>query len=55
MMLYEKSKEICKEYTTTDPIHLFLQFYIDKDKSHFEEIQFYSTLASQSPYLFFLL
>jgi hypothetical protein len=51
MMLYEKSKEICKEYTTTDPIHLFLQFYIDKDKSHFEEIQFALKKNVENPYI----
>ena len=40
MIIIEQSLPTCKEYTTTDPIHLFLQFYLDKDKTHRREIRF---------------
>ena len=40
MIIVEQSLPTCKEYTTTDPIHVFLQFYIDKDKEHRKEIKY---------------
>ena len=39
-MYIEQSEPTCKEYSTTDPIHVFLQFYIDKNEQHAKEIQF---------------
>jgi hypothetical protein len=38
MIIIEQSLPTCKDYTTNDPIHLFLQFYIDKDPIHKREI-----------------
>jgi len=40
MIILEESLPTCKDFSTTDPIHLFLQFYLDKDESHQKEIKF---------------
>ena len=40
MIIVEHSLPTCKEYTTTDLIHVFSQFYLDKDKEHRREIKY---------------
>jgi hypothetical protein len=40
MIIVEHSLTTCKEYTTTDLIHVFSQFYLDKDKEHRREIKY---------------
>jgi hypothetical protein len=51
MIIIEKSKETNKQYTTTDPIFLFLQFYIDKDITHHKEIQFALQKNVENPHI----
>jgi hypothetical protein len=50
-MYIEQSLPTCKEYSTTDPIHLFLQFYIDKDDHHAKEIQFALQKNVENPHI----
>ena len=40
MIIVEQSLPTNTEYTTTDPIHVFSQFYLDKDKEHRREIRY---------------
>ena len=40
MIIVEQSLPTCTDYTTTDPIHVFSQFYLDKDKHHRREIKY---------------
>ena len=51
MIIIEQSLPTCKEYTTTDPIHLFLQFYLDKDKTHRREIRFALKKNVKNPHI----
>ena len=51
MIIVEQSNPTCKKYTTTDPIHLFLQFYLDKDKKHRREIKFALQKNVKNPYI----
>ena len=40
MIIVEQSLPTNTEYTTTDSIHVFSQFYLDKDKEHRREIRY---------------
>lgn len=51
MIIIEQSLPTCKEYNTTDPIHLFLQFYIDKDKNHYHEIKYALKKNVKNPHI----
>jgi hypothetical protein len=51
MFIVEQSLPTCKDYTTTDPIHLFLQFYLDKDKVHRQEIRFALQQNVNNPFI----
>ena len=51
MFIVEQSLPTCKEYTTSDSIHLFLQFYIDKDYTHREEIRFALQQNVNNPFI----
>lgn len=51
MIIIEQSLPTCKDYSTTDPIHLFLQFYIDKDKIHRREIRFALKKNVRNPHI----
>lgn len=51
MIIVEQSPITCKEYNTTDSIHVFLQFYLDKDKTHRREIKFALKKNVKNPYI----
>ena len=51
MIIIEKSLPTCKEYSTSDPIHLFLQFYIDKDATHQREIRYALKKNVKNPHI----
>ena len=51
MIILEQSLPVCKAHTTHDPIHLFLQFYIGNDETHYHEIQFALQQNVKNPYV----
>jgi hypothetical protein len=51
MIIVEQSPIPCTHYTNKDPIHLFLQFYLDKDKLHRREIRFALKKNVKNPYI----
>jgi hypothetical protein len=51
MIILEESLPTCKDYFTTDPIHLILQFYIDKDSTHQAEIKFALKKNVKNPHI----
>jgi hypothetical protein len=50
-MFTDQSETTCKDFSTNDPIHVFLQFYIDKNDFHFKEIQFALKKNVENPYI----
>jgi len=51
MIILEHSPIPCSEYNHKDPIHLFLQFYLDKDKIHRREIRFALKKNVKNPHI----
>ena len=51
MIIHEQSLPTCKDYATTYPIHLFLQFYIDNDKNHYREIKYALKKNVKNPHI----
>lgn len=51
MIIVEQSPIPCREYSNQDPIHLFLQFYLDKNKIHRREIRFALKKNVKNPYI----
>ena len=50
-MFTEVSESTCKDFSTNDPIHVFSQFYIDKNEFHFNEIQFALKKNVENPHV----
>jgi hypothetical protein len=51
MFIIERSHATNTNYSTTDPIHVFLQFYIDKNEEHYNEIKFALKKNVENPYI----
>jgi len=51
MFIIERSQPTNTSLSTTDPIHVFLQFYIDKNEEHYNEIKFALKKNVENPYI----
>jgi len=51
MFIIEKSKSTPMNYSTIDKINVFLQFYIDKNEEHYNEVKFALKKNVENPYI----